>query len=136
MSKATVGGNMNHNRRPIPSKARKKMEKEVKKGQTLLNLTEKQHKSDKITPEQILKKYRPKFRKQERTILEKIKKKMATKKKKISSKRTTPGELLTRDSTPKSIHIEGTRWKKTLAIQNKTHRKELTAKLLKRRGKK
>lgn len=127
---------MNHNRRPLTSRTRKKMEKEVRKGQELLT-TPREPNSDEITAEQLLKKYPAKTQKRELPTLRKFQNQSTPKKrKKILSKRTTPGEVMTRDSSPKIVHLEEARWEKTVNLQNVIQSKGLKAKLLKRQRKK
>lgn len=127
---------MNHNRRPLTSRTRKKMEKEVRKGQELLT-TPRPPTSDEITALQLLKKYPKKTQKKELGVLRNFQKETTPKKrKKIPSKRTTPGEVMTRDSSPKIVHLEEARWEKTVNMQNVIRSKGLKAKLLKRQRKK
>jgi len=124
---------MNRNRKPIPNKTRKKMEKEVKKGQKKL-LKEDELRTDTLTPEDALKKYPAKRQKVEKPLMESVMKKMQIKKKKKSakhSKRTTPGEVDHRESSPAHPHTESERWKKTVDMQNNMKRKALTSKLQK-----
>lgn len=128
---------MNHNRRPLTSRTRKKMEKEVKKGQELLLRPTKEPTTDELTPQQLLKNYPAKTQKRELSTLRKFEDKKASKKrKKIPSKRTTPGEVMNRDSSPKIVHLEEARWEKTVNMQNVIRSKGLKAKLLKRQSKK
>lgn len=127
---------MNRNRRPIPAKDRKKMEKEVLKGQKKLASKKTGPRSDETTAEVEVKKY-PKVKK---ALIEKTKSAIQAKKKDAAhktSKRTTPGpENEVRESPPAHIHPEGERWQKTLGLQNKTNRKKLTAKLNRQKTKK
>ncbi|NGX45366.1 MAG: hypothetical protein K940chlam2_00515 [Chlamydiae bacterium] len=127
---------MNRNRRPIPAKSRKKMEKDVLKGQKKLPADEALPKSDETTAEKEAKKY-PKVKK---VLIDKTRTRMQEQKKKKEhkrSKRTSPGEENeVRESPPAHIHPEGERWQKTLDLQNKTKRKKLTAKLNRQKTKK
>jgi len=129
-------GFMNRNRRPIPAKDRKKMEKEVLKGQKKLATKKRTPRTDETTAEAEVKKY-PKVKK---ALVEKTRSAIQTKKKKAAhktSKRTTPGpENEVSESTPAYDHTEGERWQKTLNLQNKTKRKKLTAKLNRQKTKK
>jgi len=128
---------MNKNRRPLASQTRKKLEKQIKKGQKELEKTEALPRTDTLTTEEALKKYPTKRQKIEKSLTDGVKKNMAVKKKKKAashSKRTTPGEVDHRESPPASIHPESTRWKKTLDQQNKGKRKELSAKLQKKKS--
>lgn len=128
---------MNKNRRNISSQVRKKMEKEVHKGQKKLS-KEPVERTDTLTPKKALKKYPAKQKKEEKPLMDAVVKEMQIKKKKKTtkhSKRTKPGEVDHRESPPASIHPESTRWEKTLVKQNKTHRKELTKKIEKRNSK-
>lgn len=125
---------MNHNRRPMPKQARKAMEKEVKKGQKLMQ-EEDLPRSDQLSAKEILKKYPKKIQKLEKPILDSNIKNMQIKKKKQvgkHSKRSTPGEVEHRESPPAHIHPEGMRWEKTLVSQNKVKGKILNNKLRKR----
>jgi hypothetical protein len=130
---------MNRNRRSIPKKQRKAIEKEVKKGQEKLAKAEDLPRTDTLTPSDALKIYPKKRKKIEKPLMDSVVKKMQMKKKKKEtkhSKRTTPGEVEHRESPPAHIHPEGERWKKTLDVQNRNKRKILTTKLQKRKGKK
>lgn len=121
---------MNRNRRPMPKKMRKEMEKEVKKGQKALS-SEEELRSNELTSDAMLKQY-PKAKK---SLVDAAIKGMEVKKKKKSgkhSKRTTPGEVDHRETPPAHIHPENERWQKTLEMQSKGKRKSLTSKLQKR----
>jgi len=127
---------MTNNRRPLAGKTRKKLEKQVKKGQKELSNPEKVARTDTLTPKEALKKYPAKRQKAEKPLMDSVAKNMQIKKKKATSKhskRTTPGEVDHRESPPASIHPESTRWKKTLDLQNKGKRKAFTAKLQKKK---
>lgn len=129
---------MNRNRRPLDKQTRKKVEKQVKKGQKELS-SEELPRSDELTPKEALGKYPKKRQKAEKPLMDATVKGMeAKKKKKLAkhSKRTTPGEVDHRESPPANEHREGQRWEKTLAKQNQGKRKALTSKLQKRPGKK
>ena len=130
---------MNRNRRPLPGKARKALEKEIKKGQKELLNPEETSRTDILTPNEALKKYSKRKKNMEKPLMEAVTKEMRVKKKKAvrkSSKRTTPGNVKHRESSPAHVHPEGERWQKTLDKQNKTKRNVLTAKLQKhKRGK-
>ena len=94
---------MNRNRRPMPKKMRKEMEKEVKKGQKALS-SEEELRSNELTSDAMLKHY----------------------------KKNTHGEVDHRETPPAHIHPENERWQKTLEMQSKGKRKSLTSKLQKR----
>ncbi|NGX26355.1 MAG: hypothetical protein K940chlam6_00273 [Chlamydiae bacterium] len=129
---------MNRNRRPMPNKKRKALEKEIKKGQKKLSEIEDLPRTDTLTPRDALKKYPAKRQKMEKPLMDSVTKKMGIKKKKKEtkhSKRTTPGDVAHRESPPAHAHTENERWQKTLEVQSKTKRKILTSKLQKRRPK-
>lgn len=129
---------MNKNRKPLDKTSRKKMEKEVKKGQEKLG-KEELPRTDTLTPKKALDQYPAKRQKVEKPLLDSTKKSMQIKKKKLhgkkESKRTTPGEVPHRESPPKHIHEESDVWNKTLNKQNKAKRTALTKKLEKRDSK-
>lgn len=50
-----------------------------------------------------------------------------------SSKRTTPGELTTRDAAPQHPNVEGDRWQKTLVKQSQIKNKILTKQMAKKK---
>ena len=128
---------MNQNRRPIDKQTRKKMEKQVKKGQKELS-SEELPRTDELTPEEALSKYPKKRQKAEKPLMDSTVKGMEIKKKKKQakhSKRTTPGEVDHRESPPAAQHKEGQRWEKTLTKQNQGKRKALTSKLQKNKKK-
>ena len=120
---------MNRNRRPMPGKTRKKMEKEVRTAQKELPISEELARSDETSADEQIKRY-PKVNK---TLIDNATSGMKVKKKKKEhkrSKRTSPGEENeVRESPPAHIHPEGVRWQKTLDLQNKDRRKKLTKKL-------
>ncbi len=127
---------MNKNRQVLSSQKRKKMEKAIKKGQEGLSIPEDEPRTDTLTPKKALNKYPSKRQKVEKPLMDSTVKNMQAKKAKKQSKhskRTTPGEVGHRESPPASVHPESTRWKKTVDLQNKGHRKSLTAKLQKRK---
>jgi|GEM_PF-3471442 len=130
---------MNKNRRPLAKQTRKALEKEVKKGQKELSKAEDLPRTDTLTPEKALEKYPDKRKKIEKPLMDSVKKQMAIKKKKKTakhSKRTSPGEVDSREATPAHDHTENERWKKTVNMQNKVKGKILDAKLQKGKGKK
>lgn len=130
---------MNKNRRPMPKQLRKAAEKEIKKGQKELSKEEDLPRTDTLTPEKALEKYPAKRKKMEKPLMDSVKKKMASEKKKKAtkhSKRTTPGEVDHRESSPAHVHTENERWKKTVDMQNKVKGKILDSKLQKGKRKK
>jgi len=123
----------------MPKQLRKASEKEIKKGQKKLLESEELPRTDTLTPKSALEKYPTKRKKMEKPLMDSVKKQMAIKKKKKStkhSKRTTPGEVDHRETAPAHVHTENERWKKTVDMQNKVKGKVLTAKLQKRKGRK
>lgn len=121
----------------MSKETRKEMHKEIKKGQK--ELTEEELlRTDVLTPKKALDRYPPKRQKVEKPLMEATVKGMEIKKKKKEtkhSKRTSPGEVEHRESSPAYEHREGKRWEKTLAKQNTGKRKAVTAKLQKRQSK-
>ena len=97
---------MNRSRMPLSRKCRKSVDKAVRRGQNTETLTA-------SLPQERCKAH----------LIAKIKK---------HSKRTTPGSIKNRDSSPKSTHIEGVRWGKALAKQSKENTRTLTKSLLKK----
>lgn len=128
---------MNKNRKPVTAKTRKSMEKEVKKGQKKLKSDE-LPRTDTLTPKKALASYPAKRQKAEKPLMDNTAKGMQVKKKKATgkhSKRTTPGEVPHRESSPAHVHPESDVWQKTLNKQNKTKRVALTKKLEKQKPK-
>ncbi|MDN3506776.1 MAG: hypothetical protein P0S96_06065 [Simkaniaceae bacterium] len=125
---------MNKNRRPLAKKTRKALEKEIKKGQKELSKTEDLPRTDTLTTEKALEKYPAK-----KPLVDSVKRKMAAEKKKKASKhskRTSPGEVDHRESSPAHPHTENERWKKTVDMQNKVKGKILDSKLQKGKNRK
>jgi hypothetical protein len=125
---------MNKNRRPLAKQTRKKLEKEIKKGQKKLSEPEELPRTDTLTPKEALKKYPAKQKKVEKPLMDAVKKKMVIDKKKKTakrSKRTTPGDVDHREAAPAHVHTENEWWKKTVDMQNKVKGKILNAKLQK-----
>jgi len=122
----------------MDKQTRKKMEKQIKKGQKELS-SEEFPRTDELTPEEALSRYPKKRKKVEKPLMDSTVKNMEIKKKKQHtkhSKRTTPGEVEHRETPPAHEHREGQRWEKTLVKQNKAKRKAITSKLQKRQSKK
>ena len=114
---------MNKNKKPMNSKLRKKMEKEIRVSRTGKISAEVDQYGDKRT-EKEWKAAHPRSPAKMRDQMRQIKKTLAIKKKqrkKILSKRTTPGTVPS-DSTPAITHVEGGRWIKTLTKQNLAQR--------------
>lgn len=128
---------MNHIRRPMDERIRKKMNKEIKSGEKqFLTAQTTPSRSDTLTVKEELKKLPLKSRKSEKSLLDSLKKNLLIKKKKRrapQSKRTTPGAVEGKPGAPAFVHPEGKRWTKTLALQNKAERKTLTKKLSKKK---
>lgn len=118
---------------------RKAIQKEAKEGQSKLTKKEELLRTDILTPKKALSNYPAKIKKVERPLMKSVVKEMQVKKKKQAgnkqSKRSTPGEVSHRESSPQHVHPENERWKQTLDKQNKLHRKILTRQLQKRKGK-
>lgn len=130
---------MNRNRRPIETSIRKKMSKEIKLAQATYSIKEEPPRTDQMAAMTEVKKYPKKTAKTEKSIIETMKNQMQIKKKKKHSvhhsKRSAPGELLTQDAAPASVHKESTRWDKTLVSQSVVKGKALTHKMNKRKFK-
>jgi len=127
---------MNKNRQILTNSLRKNSEKAIKKAQKALSKSPDLLRTDTLLPDEALSQYPAKRRKVEKPLMEATVKKMALEKKKKTtahSKRTAPGEVSHRESSPKSVHPESTRWEKTVKLQNKVHNKALTRKLQKRK---
>ncbi len=110
------------------------MEKEVKEGQKKLAAPKPVKRSDEIDVSSSIKRY-PKVKK---SLVDSTIKGMEVKKTKLEakhSKRTTPGEVEHKESTPAHAKVENERWEKTKEIKSKGKGKSLTAKLQKRNGK-
>lgn len=94
--------------------------------------------SDQIKPADILNKYPKKIRMKDKSLLDTELKGMAIKKKKESpyhkhSKRTTPGTVEGRNSTPAHVKPESTRWVNNLNKQSRAKRTQMTRQTLKRK---
>ena len=111
---------MNRNKRPLPKRTQKKMQKEIRLSQNTPSTREGRQYMDELTAKELAKKYP---RKKKRTLP--LTKKVVTAKKSTKgkgvSKRTTPGTVSSH-SAPAHVHSEGTRWIKTLTKQAKTQR--------------
>jgi hypothetical protein len=124
---------MNKNHKPVDAKTRKKLQKEVKKGQPLLS-EEPVLRTDTLTAKKALKKYPVKRQKMEKPLVEKVAQTIRIKKTKKSakhSKRTTPGQVRHRESPPAHIHPEGEVWNRTSKKQSQINRAALSKKLQK-----
>lgn len=122
---------MNRNKRQIPKRLQKKIEKEVRVAQGRYPVRETRQYSDELTIKEMLKKYPKKEAKKKEEILKSSMKGLSIKKKgkhKNVSKRTSP-ELVSFGESPRAhVHPEGRRWMKTLIKQNQTQRAILTHK--------
>ncbi len=124
---------MNRNRRSIEKNARKKMTKEIRAAQKNYPPIEEIVRTDTISVKDLLRKYPKKILKKDKELIDSFEKTVEIKKKKTPhSKRTTPGELSVRDSSPAHVHPESNRWEKTLTLQNKTQQNSFRRKLIKR----
>jgi hypothetical protein len=129
---------MNKNRRTLPLRTRKKLDKEVKKGQAFLEIEPEYVTTNSTKASTELNKYPIKTRKADKPLIEKVKKQLEAKKalkNQPHSKRTTPGDLIGQDMAPAHVHTENERWNKTLTLQSKTQSKKLAVKLQKRGAK-
>ncbi len=116
---------MNRSKRPMTNKLRKKMEKTIRNAQGAYPVPETYEYSDRLTTQEMLKKYPKKVAKKQQELLVAAEKRMEIKAKRpkhIPSKRTTPGEVMERDAAPANVHVEGKRWIKTLTKQNLAQR--------------
>ncbi len=126
---------MNRSKRSLNNRLLKKIQKEVRNAQTEYQSQQDRAYSDQLTTKEMLKKHPKKVAKKEKSLLDSMQKRFKLKKqraKRISSKRTTPGEVVA-NSAPASAHKEGARWVKTLAKQNTIQRKRLQKKLSKKK---
>ncbi|MBS0620048.1 MAG: hypothetical protein JSS61_01130 [Verrucomicrobia bacterium] len=103
----------------------KKIQKAIYAAQSLLGLNDQE--GDQLTAKEMAKKFPKKP-----ASKAKLAKALAAKKKKGTSKRTTPGTVPS-DSTPASIHAEGKRWIKTVVKQNVNQSKSLSRQMAKKR---
>ncbi len=111
---------MNRAKKFIHKDLAKKMHKEIRLAQSAYPVKEELLLSNEAQPAAFLKKYPKKMAKKWNEQIESLSSHLKKTKKKRSfhvSKRTTPGELLSRDAAPAHIHKEGTRWSKTLVAQ-------------------
>ncbi|MBS0651825.1 MAG: hypothetical protein JSR93_11755 [Verrucomicrobia bacterium] len=126
---------MNRSKRSLNNKLSKKIQKEVRNAQAEYQRPAERAYSDQLTTREMLKKYPKKVAKKDKSLLDAMQKRVKLKKqiaKRISSKRTTPGQVPS-NSTPAYVHKEGARWVKTLTTQNKVQRKRLQIKLSKKK---
>ncbi|MES2345907.1 MAG: hypothetical protein V4494_08240 [Chlamydiota bacterium] len=123
---------MNRSKRPLAKQ-------DLKLGRKAIRLAQRPQpvdvplKSDTLKPLDLLKKYPTKNAQKKAAVLATLRKQLAIKKIKKQrkiSKRTNVG--VDAESPPKSIHVEGGRWMKTLVKQNLLKRKSLTKRLSKR----
>lgn len=127
---------MTRARHQMNNAIRKKMDKEVKKGEKNFTQTEALPDSNTLTTDQMLKKYPKKIEKSEKSLLASLKKNVEIKHAKAKSshsKRTTPGTVEGQPGAPAFTKQEGAHWKKTLKLQNKVQSKALTHKLNKKK---
>jgi hypothetical protein len=113
---------VNRSKKFIHKGLAKKMHKEIRLAQSAYPVKEERAYSNKVKPNVLLKQYPKKKAKKINEQLMGFASSLQQRKKKRSphhSKRTTPGELSTRNSAPAHVHPEGKRWIKTLVIQEK-----------------
>lgn len=125
---------MNRSKLPMPAKARKKMNKEIK---AATQTPEPKLNSNDIRAKELLSRYPAKVKKKNLPLLESFEKTLDLKKKKSGSKqskRTTPGRVLS-DSAPKNVHVEGKRWAQTLEKQTRAQNKVFVRKAIKKGSK-
>ncbi len=111
------------------------MNKEVRAAQGAYQRPEDRAYSDELTAQEMLKRFPKKASPKKKALVEAFKKGIALKKqqkKRIPSKRTTPGETPSL-SSPAFVHKEGARWEKTLKLQNRVQQKSLQRKLSKKK---
>ena len=125
---------MSKSQHPMSINLRKKMKKAIR---SAIPTQEKPLKSNHIKVKDLLSRLPRKIQKKEKSLLQSFKKELSIKKKKLTAKhakRTTPG-LVNQKSPPQSIHIEGTRWIKTMNKQSEARAKVLNRKIAKKRTK-
>lgn len=113
------------------NRAIKAAQKEIRSAQALYTPEKKGVPKPGISPKELLKKYYPaKKQKSLEQGIEKFKLKVEKLKNKGSkrSKRTTPGELVGQNASPKVTQTEGKRWKKTGDLQNRIAAKKVLRK--------
>jgi hypothetical protein len=123
---------MNRTKLPLPKQLQKKIKKEVRAAQRPLPREQSLLSDSPLATPLLLKKHPKK-----ESLLDASLKRMEIRKKKRlakKAKRTTPGEVI-EDSPPKSVHVEGRRWIKTLELQNLNNAKTMRRKDANRRGK-
>jgi hypothetical protein len=121
---------MNKSKRPMTNRLRKKMAKEIRLAQPAFYQPEPRQYSNELTPQELLKKYPKKLAKKQKELLNSATKSIALKKKKHKklSKRTNPGDVPGKISSPGIVHKEGRHWIKTLTKQSIQQRKVLMKK--------
>jgi hypothetical protein len=109
----------------MPSKQQKKMAKEIRVERGRYLSSEARQYGDELTRKEMLKKFpKRESEKKEKNLISQSKK-ISIKKSiqhKTRSKRTTPGLIDTRDSSPAHTHPEGKRWMNTLIKQAQNKR--------------
>ena len=116
---------MNRNKRPMQKRLQKKMAKEIRIAQGRYPVLETHQYSDRLTTQEMLKKYPKKEAMKKQEILLSSEKGISIKKKTVHkniSHHTTPGLTPERDSAPAHVHPEGRRWIKTMTKQNQAAR--------------
>ncbi|HSX04826.1 MAG TPA: hypothetical protein VLG76_08890 [Rhabdochlamydiaceae bacterium] len=130
---------MNKNRQPLDARTRRKNNKTIRDAQSAFAKKEPPVLSDQLKVDDLLKKYPPKMRAKDKSLLDsqlktmKIEKKVKTVSYHTHSKRTTPGEVEGRDSTPAHVHPESAKWDKNLKLQNTVNNKSFNKKMLKKK---
>ncbi|MES2122924.1 MAG: hypothetical protein V4492_09150 [Chlamydiota bacterium] len=125
---------MNRSKRPLTQQAKKSIKKAVHSAQKPQPAKKGKDLSDILTEKELKKKFPKKALSKQKAGQVRLKKATPTAKpakKRIPSKRTTPGEVPS-TSSPASIHPEGARWIKTLTSQARAKRKIDTRQTMKR----
>jgi hypothetical protein len=113
---------MNRTKHPLSARLNKKIEKELRLAQTASK--ESDAYADELTAREMLKKFPKKSSKKKLLMPAGLPKKKHAKK---HSKRTTPGNVPS-NSTPRNVHMEGSRWMKTTLKQTLADRQVLAKK--------
>lgn len=135
---------MNHNRKPLTSRTRKKLAKEVRVAQSEYAKKELPPQSNELKVDQVIQRYPKKLAKTDKSIVESMKKNFEVKKKKSvkhhskgasvgRSKRTTPGQLMGQDAAPAHVHTENERWQHQTVVQSVNRGQALKRKLSKKK---
>ena len=124
---------MNRNKRVMPRKIDKAMEKAVRRAQTGIITPSPAVLSSQTSPKKILSRFPTRQARVDESRVLETRTSMRTQKAKANaktSKRTTPGDVprYADFSEPQVVHVEGARWIKTLVKQNRQQAKDFVRK--------